>query len=116
MSEIIIYHNPRCKKSRQALDLIKSKNIKPHIFLYLKNKILKQDLKEILIKLKLKPRDLLRTGENEYKINDISNPCHSDDDIIDFMIKFPKLIQRPIVIFGDKAIVGRPPEKLLEII
>ena len=114
--EIIIYHNPKCSKSREALEIIKSKNIEPTIILYLVNKLSKADVKNLLTKLGLSIRDILRTGENEYKKYNLKSENLSEDKLIDFLIKFPKLLQRPIVVKNSKAVIGRPPENILNIL
>ena len=111
--EIIIYHNPKCSKSRKALEIIKSKNIEPRIILYLVNKLSKIEVENLLSKLGLSIRDILRTGEDEYKNNNLKNENLSDDKLIDFLIRFPKLLQRPIVVRNNKAVIGRPPENIL---
>ena len=111
--EIIIYHNPKCSKSRKALEIIKSKNIEPTIILYLVNKLSKTEVQNLLSKLGLSIRDILRTGEDEYKNNNLKNKNLSDDKLIELLIKFPKLLQRPIVIKNSKAVIGRPPENIL---
>ena len=111
--EVIIYHNPKCSKSRKALEIIKSKNFEPTIILYLVNKLSKAEVKKLLSKLGLSIRDILRTGEDEYKNNNLKNENLTDDKLIDFLIKFPKLLQRPIVVKDNKAVVGRPPENIL---
>ena len=116
MNNIVIYHNPRCRKSRETLNLIKSNNIEPTIILYLKEKLLKKDIFSILKKLDLHPRKLLRNSEIEYKNNNLSDPNLTKDQIVDFMIKYPILIERPIVIKGDKAVIARPPENVLQLI
>ena len=114
--EVIIYHNPKCSKSRKALEIIKSKNIEPIIILYLVNKLSKTEVKNLLSKLGLSIRDILRTGEDEYKNNNLKNEKLSDDKLIQFLIKFPKLLQRPIVVKNNKAVIGRPPENILDIL
>ena len=114
--EVIIYHNPKCSKSRKALEIIKSKNIEPTIILYLVNKLSKIEVKKLLSKLGLSIRDILRTGEDEYKKNNLKNEKLSDDKLIEFLIKFPKLLQRPIVVKNNKAVIGRPPENILDIL
>ena len=114
--EVIIYHNPKCSKSRKALEIIKSKNIEPIIILYLVNKLSKTEVKKLLSKLELSIRDILRTGEDEYKNNNLKNEKLSDDKLIEFLIKFPKLLQRPIVVKNNKAVIGRPPENILDIL
>ena len=113
-NKIIIYHNPKCSKSRKALDIIKSKNIKPTIILYLKNKLSKTEVENLLTKLGLSIRDILRTEEDEYKNNNLKNKKLSKNELINFLIKFPKLLQRPIVIKNSKAVIGRPPENILK--
>ena len=114
--EVIIYHNPKCSKSRKALEIIKSKNFEPTIILYLVNKLSKAEVKKLLSKLGLSIRDILRTGEDEYKNNNLKNENLTDDKLIDFLIKFPKLLQRPIVVKNNRAVVGRPPEKILAVL
>ena len=115
-NEIIIYHNPKCSKSRKVLEIIKSKNIEPTIILYLKNKLSKTEVKNLLTKLGLSIRDILRTGEDEYRNNSLKNEKLSDDELINFLIKFPKLLERPIVIKKNKAVIGRPPENILNLL
>ena len=115
-NEIIIYHNPKCSKSRKALEIIKSKNIEPTIILYLLNKLSKTEVKNLLSKLGLSIRDILRTGEDEYKNNNLKNESLSDDKLIEFLIKFPKLLERPIVVKNNKAVIGRPPENILNVL
>ena len=114
--EVIIYHNPKCSKSRQALEIIKSKNFEPTIILYLVNKLSKTEVENLLSKLELSIRDILRTGEDEYKNNNLKNENLSDDELMDFLIKFPKLLQRPIIVKNNKAVIGRPPENILNLL
>ncbi len=113
---ISIYHNPRCSKSRQTLQLLQDKGLEPEIILYLETPPDKAALKALLRKLKINARQLLRKGEIEYKDNQLSNPELSDEQLIDFMLRYPRLIERPIVVAGDKAAIGRPPESVLDII
>jgi arsenate reductase len=113
---ITIYHNPRCSKSRQTLQLLVDKGIEPDIILYLETPPDKATLTTLLGKLGLSARQLLRKGEAAYKENTLKNPDLSDEQLIDFMTKYPKLIERPIVINGEKAALGRPPEAVLEIL
>ena len=115
-NKITIYHNPKCSKSREALEIIKSKNIEPTIILYLVNKLSKAEVKNLLSKLGLSVRDILRTEEDEYKKNNLKKENLSDDELIEFLIKFPKLLQRPIVIKDNKAVIGRPPENILNLV
>ncbi|MFS2123033.1 arsenate reductase (glutaredoxin) [Pseudomonas sp. Pseusp97] len=116
MSQISIFHNPRCSKSRGALELLEERGIQPEIIRYLETPPSAADLKALLGKLGIGARQLLRTGEDEYKELDLANPALSDDQLIEAMASHPKLIERPIVIVGDKAVIGRPPEKVLEIL
>lgn len=113
---ITIYHNPRCSKSRQTLALLEEKGMKPKVVEYLESTPSAATLKQLLQKLDIGPRDLLRKGEDAYRDNKLSNPDLSDDELIDFMLLYPKLIERPIVVKGDKAVLGRPPENVLDLI
>ncbi len=116
MSEVTIYHNPRCSKSRQTLALLEEKGIEPHIRKYLEDAPSADELKLILSQLGISARDLLRTKESEYKENGLDDLSLSDDKIIEIMTSVPKLIERPIVISHGQARIGRPPESVLEIL
>ena len=116
MSKAYLFHNPRCSKSRQALNLLEKEKENFEVFKYLDEKLEKNFLKEIIQKLGMRPRDLLRTGESAYKENNLKDSNISEEEIINFMIEYPKLIERPIYVKGSKAIVGRPPENVLKII
>lgn len=116
MTKAILLHNPKCSKSRQALKLLEEKKENFEIFMYLEEQLDKDFLKEIIEKLAMNPRDLLRTGEPAYKENNLKDTNISDDEIINLMIAHPKLIERPIYIKGTKASVGRPPEDVLKIV
>jgi arsenate reductase len=116
MNNFTIYHNPRCSKSRQTLELIKEKGIEPEIILYLEHPPTVSVLSKILEYLQIKPRDLLRKGEDEYKSFNLKDTGLDDSVILEIMSENPKLIERPIVLSGDKAIIGRPPENVLELI
>jgi arsenate reductase len=113
---VTIYHNPRCSKSRATLALLEARGIKPKIVDYLKTPPSAAELKAILGKLKLKPRDILRTGEAIYAELGLKTRKLDDDALIALMVKNPILIERPIVVASDKAAVGRPPEKVLAIL
>ena len=113
---VTIYHNPKCSKSRQTLELLRSKGIKPVILEYLKEPPDKDTLKKILRLLKLKPRDLMRKKEDIYKKAKLDRDDLGDDALISAMIKHPVLIERPIVLAHGKASIGRPPENVLEIL
>ncbi len=116
MSKTIIYHNPKCSKSRQTLELIKERNIKPKVIFYLEESFSYQELQNIILQLKISPRNLLRKGEIEYKENNLDNVNLSDDEIINLMIRFPKLVERPIVVKDNQVVIGRPPENVLKLI
>ena len=111
-----IYHNPRCSKSRQTLALLQEQGIEPQVIEYLTQPPSKSQLKKILSLLGLQPRDLMRKKEPEYLDNHLDDPDLTKDQLIEAMVKHPKLIERPIVIHGDKAALGRPPENVLEIL
>lgn len=113
---IKIYHNPRCSKSRETLKLLEVQGLQPEIIEYLKQPPTTAELQDILQKLGLKPRQLMRTKEAEYKENGLDDPSLSDDELIEAMIRIPKLIERPIVLANDKAAIGRPPESVLTIV
>ena len=113
---VIIYHNPECSKSRQTLELLGEHGITPTIIEYLKSPPTAVQLREILDQLGIAPRDLMRKKESIYGESKLSNPSLSDDELIDFMIKYPILIERPIVLANGKAALGRPPAQVLEIL
>ncbi|MCU0125400.1 arsenate reductase (glutaredoxin) [Pseudomonas vlassakiae] len=116
MTDLTLYHNPRCSKSRGALELLEQRGLAPTIVRYLETPPDAATLKALLGKLGIAPRQLLRSGEDEYKSLDLANPALSDAQLIDAMVNHPKLIERPILVAGDKAMIGRPPEKVLEIL
>ena len=111
-----IYHNPRCSKSRQTLELIKNQDIEPEIVLYLETPLDAKTIAGLLKKLGISARQLLRKGEQAYKENNLSDTSLSETQLIDAMVKSPKLIERPIVVVDNKAVIGRPPELVLEIL
>ena len=112
----IIYHNPNWSKSIKSVEILNSKNIKFKIVQYLKEIPTVDELILICKKLKLRPRDILRKGEKDYKENNIANILENDDKILDMMAKYPKIIERPIIIIKNKAVIGRPPENILDIL
>ncbi|HXG79415.1 MAG TPA: arsenate reductase (glutaredoxin) [Methyloceanibacter sp.] len=116
MMTVTIYHNPRCSKSRATLELLQGKGVEPKIVEYLKTPPSAADLKAILKKLGMRPRDLLRASEPLYAELGLKDRDLSDGQLIALMIKNPILIERPIVVSGGKAAIGRPPEKVLEIL
>lgn len=106
-----IYHNPRCRKSRETLDMIRSAGIEPEIVEYLKNPPSGNELKRILTMLGMRPEEIVRRKEDVYKQN-FKGKKHSDEEWLDILAKHPKLIERPIVVQGNKAVLGRPPENV----
>ena len=113
---ITIYHNPRCSKSRQALQLLRDKGIEPIIVEYLKTPPDKSTLKALLVMLAMEPRELMRRKEKEYKELGLADPAVDDEALLEAMIEHPRLIERPVVVNGDKAALGRPPEKILDVL
>ena len=110
-----IYHNPRCSKSRETLALLTDKGLQPQIIKYLETPPTAAELKKLLKALGIDARALLRTGEEEYQALGLADPALSQSRLIDAMVQHPRLIQRPIVVNGDKAALGRPPEAVLEL-
>lgn len=113
---VTIYHNPRCSKSRQALALLRDKGVEPRIVEYLRTPPDAETLKGILERLGLAPRELMRRKEAPYKELDLDNRGLDEAALIQAMVDNPILIERPIILKGEKAVVGRPPEKALEIL
>lgn len=113
---VTIYHNPRCSKSRQTLELLQSKGFEPEIIEYLKNPPDKATLKKLLTMLGMEPRELMRKKESAYKEAGLDNASLSKEDLIEGMLSHPILIERPIVVANNRAAIGRPPESVLEIL
>lgn len=111
-----IYHNPRCGKSRQTLALIEDAGIEPEVIEYLKTPPTAEELDAILKKLKMEPQELMRKGEAIYKELKLAERELSRDEAIAVMLEHPKLIERPIVVQGRKAVLGRPPENVKELL
>ncbi|MDR6229572.1 arsenate reductase [Pseudomonas sp. SORGH_AS199] len=116
MSEIVLYHNPRCSKSRAALELLQSRELAVSAVPYLEAPPDASALRELLGKLGLEARQLLRTGEEAYRELNLADPALDEDALIAAMAAHPKLIERPIAVCGERAVVGRPPERVLEIL
>ena len=116
MSEALFYLNPKCSKSRKALEIIGTHNINTKVILYLKDIITKSMLKEILDSSGLSIRDIIRSNEKEYRENNLDNLNLTEDELLNLILKHPKLLQRPVFVFNNKAIIGRPPEDVLKII
>jgi len=111
-----IYHNPRCSKSRQTLELLRAQGIEPEVIEYLKTPPSAAELNDILVKLGMEPRDLMRKKEDEYKAAGLDDESLDRQALINGMINNPILIERPIVIANGKAAIGRPPEDVLAIL
>jgi arsenate reductase len=116
MTDMTLYHNPRCSKSRGALELLEARGLTPTIIRYLETPPDATQLRDLLGKLGLNARQLLRTGEDDYKTLNLADSSLTDEQLIAAMAGHPKLIERPILVVGDKAIIGRPPERVLEIL
>jgi len=117
MPKVTIYHNPRWGKSRNSVGILDSQNIEYKIIKYLETPPSPNKLKEISQKLNLRPKDFIRKGEQEYINLHLSDEqLENDNAMFKLMSEFPKIIERPIIISGDKAQIGRPPEKILEIL
>jgi len=113
---IRIFHNPRCSKSRATLTLLQEQGIEPEIVLYLESPPDAGELRIILDKLGMSPRELMRTGEAEFRQQGLDDESLTDDELITAMVATPRLIQRPIVLAGGRAAMGRPPESVLDIL
>jgi arsenate reductase len=116
MAGITIYHNPRCSKSRQTLALIEASGIKPTIVLYLKTPPDAEQIARLLKKLEMNARALLRTGEAEYREHNLADASLPERALIEAMARYPQLIERPIVVRGARAVLGRPPENVLALL
>ena len=113
---VTIYHNPRCSKSRETLSLLRDQGVEPEIVEYLKDPPNAQVLSDLLTQLGLEPRALMRRKEAEYAELGLDDPALSRDALIEAMVTHPRLIERPIVVKGGKAALGRPPQAVLEIL
>ena len=113
---VTIYHNPRCSKSRQTLELLRGRGIQPEIIEYLQTPPNERTLKGIIEQLGVEPRDLMRRKEAAYKQLGLDNPALTRAALIKAMVEHPVLIERPIVCTKDKSALGRPPEAVLQIL
>ena len=113
---MIIYHNPRCSKSRQTLALIQERGLEPTVIRYLDTPPTKETLFDLLSKLNASPRDIIRKGEDAYAAMGLENSELSDDQLIDAIVQAPNLLERPIVVKDHQAIIGRPPENVFELL
>ena len=113
---VTIYHNPRCSKSRATLELLRTRGMRPEIVQYLDTPPDAATLDRLLHLLGQEPRALMRRQEAEYRAAGLEDPSLTRAQLIAAMVQYPQLIERPIVVCGDKAAIGRPPEKVLEIL
>lgn len=116
MTDLTLYHNPRCSKSRAALQLLEERGLQPTVVHYLDTPPSAAQLREVLDKLGLPPRQLLRSGEDEYRQLNLADQALTDDALIEAMVAHPRLIERPLLITADRAVIGRPPENILELL
>ena len=116
MEKIKIYHKPTCSKSRQGLKYLQEKGVEFEVVKYYDTPLTKNKLKTLLKKMDIKPAELLRKKEKSYKEFDFKNKNYTNDQIIEFMIKDPSLMERPIIEKGDKAVVARPTERIDEVV
>ena len=116
MSDVEIWHNPRCSKSRQTLALIEETGVEPKVVRYLDEPPSRERLEEVLGYLDMSPRELLRRRESAYKELGLGDESLGDDEVVSAMLERPKLIERPVVICGKRAAIGRPPESVLDIL
>jgi arsenate reductase (glutaredoxin) len=116
MKHLKIYHNPRCSKSRKTLQIIRDHGVEPEVIEYLKKPPTESELKKISNLLGLDPKHFVRINENDFKENGLSEKISDNAAMFQLMARFPKVIERPIVISNDRAIIGRPPENVLKIL
>lgn len=116
MTDLTLYHNPRCSKSRGALELLEARGLQPQVVHYLETPPSAAELRELLGKLGYSARQLLRSGEEAYQTLNLADPTLDDEALIAAMLEHPRLIERPILVVGDKAIIGRPSERILELL
>lgn len=115
-AKLTIYHNPACSKSRETLEILTNNDRTPEIVEYLTEPPTREVLEELITLLNIPPSELVRTGEQVYQEAGINLQSMSDADIIDVLCTYPSLLQRPIVVSDNKAIIGRPPSRVLDII
>ena len=113
---VTIYHNPRCSKSRETLKILQSRGMEPEIVDYLKHPPTEATLRELVRLLGITPHELVRRQEPEFKQAGLDDPACSEADVIRAMARFPRLIERPIVVAGRKAALGRPPTNVIKIL
>ena len=114
MKNYVLYHNPRCSKSREALKILEESNIHPKIKLYLDEGLSKKELQDLILKLKDSSHNLVRKKEELYK--ELNIDVKTTDEMIELLVKYPKLLERPILTDGSRAVIGRPTENIYEFI
>jgi len=116
MADVTLYHNPRCSKSRRALELMRAGGVEPQIVEYLKTPLDRDGLVELLRALQMPARDLLRRGEDEYSELGLADRLDDEEALVDVLAEHPILMERPIAVRGTRARLGRPPERVLELL
>jgi arsenate reductase len=111
-----LYHNPHCSKSRGALALLRARGIEPDVVCYLDHAPSVDELRGLLRMLGIRARELLRAGEPEYSELGLENPALDDDSLVAAMHEHPQLIERPVFVHGQRAMIGRPPERVLDLL
>ncbi len=116
MAEYVIWHNPRCSKSREALELLREEGVEPEVVHYLEAPPTAEALERVLSLLGVEPRALMRTKEAVYAELGLDDPALDRAALVDAMVKHPILIERPVVVHGDRAVIGRPPQDVLDLV
>lgn len=116
MTDSCLYHNPRCSKSRGALALLQERGVSPRVVAYLDTPPDVEELHALVAMLGIPARELLRTGEPEYVELGLADPAKTDEQLLAAMAAHPRLIERPVFVHGDRAVIGRPPERVLELL
>ena len=112
----IIYHNPNWSKSRKSVEILEKSGIEFKVIQYIKQTPTVNQIKDICNKLNLKPKQIIRKGEKDFKENNLAQIIENEELLLQKMVEFPKIIERPIIIIADKAVIGRPPENILDIL
>ena len=116
MTAVTLYHNPRCSKSRQTLALLENSGVDFIVREYLSDPLSAAELNQVIAQLGVTARDLVRTSEDEYQSMQLDDSSRTDEELIEAIVQAPILMQRPIVVAGNQARIGRPPESVLEIL
>lgn len=116
MDEVVIYHNPRCSKSREALAWLRARGVEPRIVAYLEQGLEEAEVRSLLGKLGIGVRELLRTNEQAYRELGLADPSRSDADLVRALCQQPKLLQRPLVVCGRRAVIARPAERAADLL